>query len=179
MGRLPTRRSMELGACAIVTATAAGCAVSHTSTAVTTRPTITYVEDHIGSTWPVAQATAAWQRATREEDVRYGRCRRGAGCIRVRVCTDAEAAADPGTVGRTLHEDDGAGAYEDVCVGSGPDDTYLDGFALAIVCHEIGHGLGLGHNEDPDSCMHAVVDRPPFSDHPGRRDAEILDGDGG
>jgi hypothetical protein len=133
---------------------------------------VVYVEDHTGPRWPVAQATALWRRAAKGIDIRYGKCRPGGACVKVRECTEAEAqaglGADSAAVGRAVP----ARGYQDACLGTGPDDTYLGDMGLAIACHEIGHGLGLGHNEDADSCMQAYVDRAPA--HPGRRDIAAL-----
>jgi hypothetical protein len=43
---------------------------------------VVYVEDHTGDGWPVTGAVAALDRAL-IISVRYGRCRDGAGCVRV------------------------------------------------------------------------------------------------
>ena len=43
---------------------------------------VVYVEDHESNAWSVKTAVAAWDKGT-DVSVRYGKCRAGAGCIRI------------------------------------------------------------------------------------------------
>jgi len=162
---------------AAVAASSAGCDFQNApaaapAVAVAGPAQAVYVEDHTGPEWPVREAAAQWRRAVKGLDLRYGKCPAKSTCIRVRECTDAEAAAsvkgDSMAVGRTAAKD----GYADVCLGTGLDDTYEGDLGMTITCHELGHGLGLGHNADKDSCM--APDAEGGSTHPGRRDVAAL-----
>jgi hypothetical protein len=175
-------RGLLLAGALTIAAAASGCTLPATPPAAGAKaapvkaagPRVVYVEDHTGPAWPVDKATAQWRRAVKGVDIRYGKCAKGAGCVKVRACTEAEMAAsadgDSMAVGRTTPKP----GYQDVCLGTGPDDTYEVDLGLAIACHEIGHGLGLDHNQDKDSCMQAYIDSAPS--HPGKRDIARLDG---
>jgi hypothetical protein len=111
----------------------------------------------------VAAAVREWD-AGLAAAVRYGRCRRGAVCITVRQGPSADSETAGSTTGRAVVLN---GFY------SGTDYR----FRLTVLCHELGHALGLGHTRDRDSCMQAVVDSAP--PHPGRRDFAKLNRESG
>lgn len=112
------------------------------------------VEDHTGSLWPVTTATSTWGSG-----YHYGRCQTSQ-CVRVQE-TDA---GPNGVVGSTTY-----GAYP---TSSGErfsnviitmNDYYGRRFTptqrLEAITHELGHGLGLGHDDGADhGVMYSTVD---------------------
>lgn len=175
MKTITTRHLLLTLAAAAATAGVTGCDSQDAPTAAAApaaHAQAVYVEDHTGPKWPVKEATAQWRRTVKGLDLRYGKCPAKSTCIRVRECTEAEAVAsmdgDSMAVGRTTPKD----GYADVCLGTGPDDTYLGDLGMTITCHELGHGLGLEHNADADSCMTEYAE--DGAPHPGKRDIAAL-----
>ena len=112
------------------------------------------VEDHTGTLWPVTTATSTWGSG-----YHYGSCRNSQ-CVRVQ---ETDAGPD-GVVGSTTY-----GAYatssgerfSDVVITM--NDYYGRRFTAAqrleAVTHELGHALGLGHDDGADhGAMYSTVD---------------------
>lgn len=112
------------------------------------------VEDHTGNLWPVTTATSTWGSG-----YHYGRCR-DSQCVRVYESNDGAN----GVVGSTTY-----GSYQ---TGSGErfsnvivhmNDYYgrqlTPAERLEAITHELGHGLGLGHDDGAGrGVMYATVD---------------------
>lgn len=115
------------------------------------------VEDHTGSLWPVTTATSTWGSG-----YRYGPCRTSQ-CVRVQE-TDA---GPNGIIGLTTYD-----AYTTISgerfstVVITMNDYYgrhlTPGERLEAITHELGHGLGLGHD---DGAHHGVMYSSVDGDH--------------
>lgn len=129
----------------------------------TGRSAVWYVADESGSAWPIREAAQTWNRSVGHRVFRYGRCPTDSRCVRVKQVSGYESEE----VGRTTVHSSRAtvrfnGAYA----------LYTQRLRRAAACHELGHVLGLRHNEDADSCMNRNLDTA--ATRPGRDDVNKL-----
>lgn len=122
-----------------------------------------YVEDTSSAAWPVGRAAATWSART---DVRlvYGRCRDGAGCIRVRDTRwcDPDVYAETARQSRRVRV-----VTFDAC-----DAGRLSARERrSTACHELGHALGLDHRRPLGSCMAEPLEA---SAYPDAHDVRVL-----
>lgn len=121
-----------------------------------------YVENHTGSRWPVRRAAASLDNHSGLHLIVVRRCPAGAQCIKV-----YEVGNLPGrTVGRARTTwNTATGELFTATV-------YLErrygvqrGYdrRLGLVCHELGHAVGLQHTSSRSSCMFPYADSA--SDH--------------
>lgn len=128
------------------------------------------VEDHTGALWPVTTATSTWGSG-----YHYGRCRTSQ-CVRVQ---ETDAGPD-GVVGSTTygaHAISSGERFSDVVITM--NDYYGRRFTpaqrLEAITHELGHGLGLGHDDGAgDGVMYAAIDGYHTATSPLER-AELSD----
>ncbi len=119
-----------------------------------------YVEDHTGARWPVRQQTANWAAGLKLH-VRYGACRAGAGCIRVRERNVGASGSEGGKTNVNYDRDSGD-VVGDAQVtlntwlfvpasrggaGGGPPE------AKQVTCHELGHAFGQLDHDDPGASL--------------------------
>lgn len=72
----------------------------------------------------------------------------------IQVCTGNPGS---GIAGTTHYSYDGAKHYRWANVLDRDQPTV--GWAYSLICHELGHAIGLGHSSEPGSCMTATLDR--------------------
>ncbi len=106
-----------------------------------------YVSDATGSRWPVGTAARTWSDRT-DVTLRYttGGCRPGYPCVRVREQRNCSA----DWVGRTSY---GSRSVRRVALNNCGTGGYSDAERRSLVCHELGHALGLDHRRSLGSCM--------------------------
>ncbi len=139
--------------------------------------------DHTGTPWPVHDAAIKWDEAANidvdwEVAGAYSNC--GAECVRVRaLANDEDPLFGPNCTGA-------AGYWTNYA----PDASYHWGegnevrlnrscnsesgsYKKAIVCHELGHALGLDHSSSTGSCMYKYAGGAAST--PGEHQYNMLD----
>jgi len=131
---------------------------------------IIMVENHTGSKWPVKASVLQWDRGT-DASIRYGKCRVGAGCVRVYE----KRLGKNGTAGNA------ALVWNPVTMLLNPVKVTLnDSYWLSAhqrrqaVQHELGHAFGLNyHSTSRGSAMYRWIANN-VSMYPSAGDKRIL-----
>lgn len=144
------------------TAAEPGC-VGATEQVLCWRQRVVYVEDSTGDDWPVTGAVATLQAALRL-DVRYGKCRDGAGCVTVE-----QVDAMPDDYGQTYTHYNRRFEVQGTTTVRVSDEVRTQPGRRVLLLHELFHAVGwTGHDDDERSIMSATVD-PDYADASQRR----------
>lgn len=139
---------------ALLTALLAGTARAEASTVVYTWPHATgrwpvvFVENHTDGRWPVTAAVVAWGSG-----LHVGRCRAGAGCIRITSPSRGRSAP----LGQSsVYAAGKAITRVDISMNAS-DEAQPAAVRTVATEHELGHALGLGHDRSYHGIMGPVA----------------------
>ena len=164
-------RRWPLGlALAAVLACAAKCPPPAAAPAASGGKPAVYFVNSAGPAWPVRAAAAEWAAVATKVAVRYGPCPRPKPAdVKCRLVREGTGLSDTNIGATTLLTHN---------VRFNPDYAGLPyPQRLAATCHELGHALGVEHNDAADSCMNPEIGQGT-STRPGKRDVARLNGPG-
>jgi hypothetical protein len=142
-----------------------------------THPVVYYI-DHTGPQWPVYSAVSVWNQST-AMDVGYRSS--GSGCPSSSSHCVQVYNADYGATkwtGRTTYQyNPTSRLFLDLSVMVQFNDYYSYNSAglQQTACHELGHGLGLGHNLGTNSCLYFQLTNTQSTRYPATGDYLMLE----
>jgi hypothetical protein len=134
-----------------------------TAQQATAEPKTLWVENKAPARWPVKQAVAEWNKDLTSVQLKVGKCPSRAVCIRVSQDEVYTPAGEPLVLGRTATLFGTRVTFNAKAAGQPAS------YRLFTACHELGHALGLDHDQPRGSCMHAsargAATRPAAADY--------------
>lgn len=115
-----------------------------------------YVENKIGSNWPVRVATEIWDDSSALDMVVVNDCPAPTNCVTIHWSDLPD-----GTLGRTVKSYDGAGRIisADVRISDSIIPDYDEHRKTALIRHEIGHTLAFAHTETKTDVMYYRIEK--------------------
>jgi matrixin len=144
------------------TAHAAGSSIAWAQDVIYVYDTTSRVKNKDGSpVWPVRAAADRWDNNNPVE-FRYTtlRCPAGSQCVTVRQSELASPVAGVTTTSRVGNDIKSVTIVLDTTFGR----TNISARRRNVVCHELGHSLGLPHRTSTTSCLTSYVTKTQFPD---------------